>query len=218
MLSPRRPAPQLSAERRFAEPVADQDSLLQTIASLARTLLPSLERHGVGARLLEASFFRIDGEVSRVSVGTASPLRAPETVSMLFSERLSALGSEWDAGFGFDMVRLAVLRAEPLGATQIDLAGEGAGEADLARLFDRLAARLGPARVTRTAPADTHIPERAQYRRPLAGLAAAPAWTLPDMDAETPPERPLRLFVRPERSKRSPKCRRDRRFAFAGAA
>jgi len=198
VLSPRRPAPQLSAERRFAEPVVDQDSLLQTIASLARTLLPALERRDVGARLLEASFFRIDGEVSRVSVGTASPLRASETVSMLFAERLSALGSEWDAGFGFDMARLAVLRTEPLSASQIDLVGEEAGEADLARLFDRLSARLGAARVTRAAPAGTHIPERAQRSRPLAGLAAAPAWAMPEMEAETPPERPLRLFTRPE--------------------
>ncbi len=197
-LSPRRPAPQLSAERRFAEPVADQDSLLQTLASLARSLLPSLERHGVGARLLEASFFRIDGEVSRVSVGTGSPLRTPETIALLFSERLAALSSEWDAGFGFDMARLAVLRAEPLEPTQIDLVGEGVREADLEKLFDRLAARLGPTRVTRAAPADTHIPERAQRRQPLAGFAAAPVWTMPETDAETPPERPLRLFARPE--------------------
>ena len=70
----------------------------------------------LGARLLEAAFFRIDGEVARIGVGTASPLRAADSVAMLFAERLTALESEWDAGFGFDMVRLAVLRAEPLEA------------------------------------------------------------------------------------------------------
>lgn len=197
VLSPRRPAPRLSAERRYAEPVVDIDSLLETVASLARTLVPALERHGLGARLLEASFFRIDGEVARAEVGTAAPLRAPETVAMLFSERLAALGSEWDAGFGFDMVRLAVLRSEPLDATQIDLAGKMAEGADLARLVDRLGARLGPARITRFIPVDTHIPERAVCPESLAVRAVPPAWIMPQ-EAETPPDRPLRLFARPE--------------------
>src|SRR5688572_1029304 len=107
VLSPRRPTPLLSAERRFAEPVGDQASLLETIASLARTLRPSLERQGIGARLVEAAFFRIDGKVSRLCVGTARPVRAPDAVAILFSERLSAMESDWDAGFGFDIVRLS---------------------------------------------------------------------------------------------------------------
>jgi protein ImuB len=172
VLSPRKPAPSLSAERRFSEPVVDYDSLLQTVASLAKNLVPTLERNGLGARLLEAAFFRIDGEVVRVEVGTAAPLRAPDAMSLLFSERLSALESEWDAGFGFDMVRLAVLRSEALSATQIDLAGEEGTTADLTHLYDRLGARLGPARITRYLPVDTHIPERAVVASPVAQSAA----------------------------------------------
>ena len=165
-------APTLSAERRFAEPVVDMDSLLATVASLARTLAPVLERRGIGARLLEASFFRIDGEVARAAVRTAAPLREPDTVALLFSERLAALGSEWEAGFGFDMVRLAVLHAEPQDMTQINLAGQADAEADLARLVDRLGARLGAERVTRYIAVDTHIPERAVLAEPVALSAA----------------------------------------------
>src|SRR5688500_11509971 len=67
VLSPRRPAPLLSAERRFVEPVTDQASLLDCVGSLSRTLALALERRDISARLIEASFFRIDGEVSRVS-------------------------------------------------------------------------------------------------------------------------------------------------------
>ena len=200
VLSPRRPPPHLSAERRFAEPVVDRDSLLKTVASLARTLAPALERSALGARFLEAAFFRIDGEVTRIGVGTASPLRAADSVAMLFSERLTALESEWDAGFGFDMVRLSVLRAEPLEAEQIDLSGEGADGAGFARLVDRLGARLGPERVTRFVPADTHIPERAVVSWPLAAsVALAPTWPMREENVEAPPARPLRLFARPER-------------------
>jgi protein ImuB len=199
VLSPRRPAPQLSAERRFAEPVNDRDSLLQTIASLARTLRPVLERHGTGARLLETSFFRTDGNVSRIAIGTANPIRAPDAITALFSERLAALGSDWDAGFGFDTVRLAVLRAEALDDAQIDLSGEGASAPDFARLVDRLGARLGASRVTRFAAVETHVPERAVRAQALAGCAQAPGWSVPCEAGETPPDRPLRLFARPEK-------------------
>jgi protein ImuB len=199
VLSPRRPAPRLSAERRFAEPVVDQDSLLETVRSLARTLHPALERHGIGARLLETSFYRTDGDVTRAAVRTANPVRAPESVGMLFAERFSALGSDFDAGFGFDMVRLSVLQAEPLAAAQIDLAGEGTDAADFDSLVDQLGVRLGASRITRFLPVDTHVPERASQAKPLAAsAAAAPAWTSAEGEAETPPDRPLRLFTHPE--------------------
>ena len=199
VLSPRRPAPRLSAERRFAEPVVDQDSILETIRSLARALAAALERHGLGARSLETSLFRLDGRVVRVAIGTAQPLRAPDKIVLLFSERLAALADHWDAGFGFDMVRLAVSEADGFDETQIDLAGEGTSAADLMALIDRLGARLGTARITRMAPVDTHIPERAAVAQPLvAATAAAPVWVLPETEEETPPDRPLRLFARPE--------------------
>jgi protein ImuB len=198
MVVPRTPPPQLSAERRFAEPIIDEDSLLQTVRGLARALQPALLNHGVGARRVEASVFRTDGTVARVSVGTVAPVRAADTIAMLFAERLSALGSGWEAGFGFDMVRLAVLAAEPLDATQIDLAGIAESDRGLSHLIDRLGARLGPSRITRFVPRDTHIPERAVVAAPLADAAAtAPTWTMPH-DVETPGDRPLRLFSRPE--------------------
>jgi protein ImuB len=199
VLEPRRPAPQLSAERRFAEPVPDQDSLLETVQSLARALEPVLLGHGLGARHVEAAFYRVDGVVARVSVGMAGRVRAPETIAKLFAERLSGIGTDWEAGLGFDMVRLAVLVAEPLDATQIDLAGTAESDAILSHLVDRLGARLGPERITRLLPVDTHIPERAVRAMPLTGPAKAlPAWRLQEGQAETPPDRPLRLFARPE--------------------
>jgi protein ImuB len=202
VLSPRRPAPQLSAERRFTEPVVDQAPLLDTVASLARTLASALERQGLGARLLEASFFRTDGHVVRIAVGTAAPIRAAEAVAMLFSERLSTLG-DWDAGFGFDTVRLAVTEAEALAAIQIDLSGTGSEGPDLASLVDRLGARLGAARITRFHPVDSHSPERAILASPLAGTLhraakAALGWNLPEFERESQTDRPLRLFVHPE--------------------
>jgi protein ImuB len=175
-LSPRRPAPPLIAERRFVEPVAEEEALFETLGSLARTLQAALTPQGIGARLLQAAFFRTDGAVVRLDVGTAEPLRDAKTVGLLFRERLAALGADWDAGFGFDMVRLAVLSAERLDETQIDLSGETSGGPDFVRLVDRLGARLGRARITRFEAVDTHIPERAVRATPLAAMPKAEAF------------------------------------------
>ena len=73
-------------------------------------------------------------------------MRAPKLVLELFREKFAGLAEEIDAGFGFDMVRLAVLAAAARSGRQIDLAGDCFGEADLDQLIDRIGARLGPAR------------------------------------------------------------------------
>ena len=78
---------------------------------LAATLKEHLERRGEGARMLQLQLFRVDGAVSRIALGTSRPLREPRLVQRLFHERLTALESDIDAGYGFDLVRLSVLAA-----------------------------------------------------------------------------------------------------------
>lgn len=198
VLSPRRPAPLLAAERRFSEPLDDEAALLEIVGSLARTLAPALERHGIGSRSLELALFCVDGRVGRIVVGTAAPLRDPEGVRFLFRERIAALGT-LDAGFGFETARLSVLRVQDLKPTQTDLSGEGGEETDVERLVDRLGARLGMARVRRLLPVDTHSPERAAAVVACAAVPErVPSWGEAATGPEAPPERPLRLFARPE--------------------
>ncbi len=161
-ISPRRPAPALLAERRFAEPIGLEEDVAAALDSLAATLCQTMEARGLGARLIELALFRVDGAVSRVVVGTGRPLRDAKRIGALFREKFLSLGDTLDAGFGFDMVRLAVVEAAPLSATQIDLDGAGNAETDLDGLVDRIGARLGPNAVGRLAPRDSHIPERAE--------------------------------------------------------
>ena len=161
-INPRRPAPTLLAERRFAEPIGLEEDIAAALASLAATLCQTMETRGLGARLLEFSLFRVDGVVSRTAVGTGRPLRSPKRIGALFKERFASLGDALDAGFGFDMVRLAVSEAAPLSAGQIDLTGDAAAETDLDGLIDRIGARLGARAVGRLAPRDSHLPERAE--------------------------------------------------------
>ena len=187
-----------------------------------------METHGVGARLIELALFRVDGVVSRIARRHRPASARRRSASPLSSGRSSpSSATTLDAGFGFDMVRLAVAEAAPLSAAQIDLDGDGEAESDLDGLIDRIGARLGSRAVGRLAPGDSHIPERAEafaaysapdatraLPSPLRGAKGRPAiGSSGRAEALLPPEgeedasrdaaseliaRPLRLFARPE--------------------
>jgi protein ImuB len=214
-ITPRFEAPAFMAERRFPEGLTQLADIEATLRRLADELRPLLEREGVGARELEAVFYRVDGAVKRVRTGTSRPLRDPARIFGLLRERLARLGEEdgLDAGFGFDVLRLcadAVERMDdeqnPLGLREDESAASGAPDlADLADLVDRLGARLGLRRVLRLYPQQAHLPEFAIAAIPAAYPAPAPSVASDLFHAAaagegfaSAPSRPARLFERPE--------------------
>lgn len=202
-LSPRLPVPALSAERRLIEPVTATEDIEGLVLFLARSLKTALEGRGEGARTLQLTLFRVDGTLTRLLVSTVRSVREPQWIARLFHERLSRIEGGLDAGYGFDLVRLAVLGSAPLPASQSDLVDEdheSDAAAELARFVDRVCARLGRTTVLRQVAVASHIPERAVAAFPFgdAGLAAHA-----DRDEETArfastAERPIRLLRRPE--------------------
>jgi protein ImuB len=197
-LSPLLPIAPYVAERNFHEPIAREEDVLATVERLAGRLATTLAARGDGARRLELALFRTDGMVKRISAGTSRPLRDPPAIRALFVERLAALGDEIDPGFGFDLVRLSVLAAEPCPDQQTGF-GTREDREELDHLIDRLSARLGRRRVARLIAHDSHIPELA------AGIVPAQAEADAGWDAfrrfrtemgSSP--RPLRLLARPE--------------------
>jgi protein ImuB len=196
-ISPRLPVPSLSAERPLAEPIGLLDDIEMMVALLARQLKRDLERRGEGAERLQLHLFRVDGAVSRIMVGSSRPLREPGLIQRLFHEKLTALATDIDAGFGFDLIRLCVLAAARLDPAQADLDGTMADAAgDIALFADRVRVRLGDEAIRRPRLVESHLPERA--------AAAVPFSSLPD-DARTAirqpavgKERPLRVFDQPE--------------------
>ncbi len=197
---PRLPLPSYIVERRFPEPVAREEDVLGTITHLADELARAMERHGDGARLLQAALFRTDGKVQRIEIGTGEPLRDPVRMSRLFDDRLAILADEYDPGFGFDVIRLSALSTARLDPVQSGLSGRD-DTAELAHLIDRFSTRFGAARVQRLVENDTHIPEFAT--RVVAAQAVR------QMSASLPPQesclqdsllpiRPIRLFEYPE--------------------
>jgi protein ImuB len=198
-LNPRLPVAPYVAEQRFAEPIAREEDVLAVTERLAGRLARALERRGDGARRLELTLFRTDGELRRLAAGLSRPSRDPAAIRALFTERLAALADAFDPGFGFDMARLSATVAEPSAPEQIGI-GSGHGEAELSRLVDRLSARLGGQRVRRLIAQDSHIPEIAATSLSAQASGTDDGWAAfrrHRAGAEASP-RPLRLLARPE--------------------
>ena len=192
-ISPERPLSPVFALRRFAEPIARIEDALACLEDLGREAAQTLlERHQGGRRFI-ARFFRSDGAIVGVEIGTGRPTRDPALLIRLFRERVDALSDPIDPGFGFDMIRLDVGQCEALTARQDDHLAPSRHEEDLAELVDRLSVRLGARRVHRAQPENSHIPECAAS--PCAP-SRLPVWeSAPEGE---PPMRPLRLFDPPQ--------------------
>lgn len=194
-ISPRRPLAMLSVERQLAEPVSEEEKILDLAGRLAYGLKSGLEARGDGGRLFELLLFRVDGRVFRIEVGTSAPLRAPERIKALFNERLRVLHDDLDAGYGFELVRLNVLRSEPFREGQETL-DRRSDDSDLfATFMDQVSARLGSRCLSVPTAHASHWPERASVLAPM--LDGFPAET----EMTAPPSRgvrPTRLFAHPE--------------------
>ncbi len=196
-ISPRLPVAGLSAERRLAEPVTREEDLLFLAGELSRALVPLLERRGLGGRLFELSLFRVDGAVFHIHAGSSRPLRDHRRMEALFAGRFAALQDDLDAGYGFEILRLAVSHAEPLESRQMDL-GRPVEKADnLADFIDQASARFGPDCVKMPVILESHLPERSANFLP-AREALEGAEEEETGPAPFRPVRPIRLFRYPE--------------------
>ncbi len=198
-ITPLRLTPEIMAEKHFTEPLGETESLLAVLERLAGDAMKTLEARGAGGRVFEASFFRTDGAVRRITIETAQATRETPGLMRLIRLRIETLADPLDPGFGFDALRLCVVRHEPLAERQSILDGGTAredGPREITDLVDRLAARFGRENVRRFIAHDTHDPAMAGGTTPyLSDVASAP-W--PEPEPEQPPLRPLTLFRHPQ--------------------
>jgi protein ImuB len=198
-MAPRRARPAIRLERRFAEPVGSTAYALAVLESLAGEAAQQLGERAQGGRRFEALFFRSDGLAFPLRIETGQPVRDAAALMRLFRERIDSLSDPIDPGFGFDMVRLTVPRAEPLAPSQLALeGGEARARENIAALVDRLSTRTGRRRIQRLVPRDTHIPEQAQLALPAVECRAPADWTDAAPAPGDPPMRPLHLFDPPQ--------------------
>ncbi|USI75015.1 Y-family DNA polymerase [Sphingomonas morindae] len=187
-----RPIEPVIAERRFAEPIAAAETIARVLAELVATLAERLCARGLGARLVRLVCQRVDRAEQTVHIGCARATREAAHLLRLLAMRIETI----EPGYGIETMRLVVLRADPLApVTAADLAraalAGGTGLApDLAPLVDRIAVRLGPARLYTPSALESDVPERSVGR--VAPLAEAVPWP-------TRWPRPARILRRPER-------------------
>lgn len=198
-ISPRRPLPDFVVEHRFADPVTAQSVLRDTLYKISKNLSLLLEEKGLGARALEAVFFRADGVVRRLPVETGAAVRDPALIDRLFRIKLDSLADPLDPGFGFDVVCLKATLTEKVSSeiSSID-GGDSKSEGEINQLIDRLSTRFGAQRVIRFHAQDTHIPEAASIGLPAQSREkTGVAWRRLSNIGEIPC-RPLRFLSHPE--------------------
>ena len=161
-LSPLGEAPSRRVRLSFMEPITEPTDLLLATQRLTADLVLRLVREGTGARRLDLGFYRVDGRVERIRLGTARPSRDPRHLAALFKERLDTI----DPGLGIEDMILAAFAVEPLPPEQIGLPGHVAKNetSGIAPLLDRLGNRLGLDALSRLEPRESYIPERASVR------------------------------------------------------
>ena len=182
---PRRPLaepPVLSVVRNFSEPLMSSEALLACVADLCGEMCALLASKALGARAVRLSLFRADGTVAEAFAAMSAPSREAAHILRLLNEKVAGV----DAGFGIDLLRLDVVRAESLGAREVALEGKGMRLVQSpALLIDRLSNRLGAAAITFLRPRASHIPERAEVR--VTALASAGGSRLFDLASPLSP-------------------------------
>jgi nucleotidyltransferase/DNA polymerase involved in DNA repair len=172
-------------ERRLLEPIGTAEAIEQVMGDLLADLAGVLQARGLGARSVQLTGLRIDGNEQVVAVGTSRPTREASHLLRLLKLRIEQI----DPGMGIEQFWLIAPHTELLDA--VDLGAVLAGEEvvrDPSRLVDVIAGRIGANSVFRIAPVESHVPERAVTRSdPNEEPGEWPNWP-----------RPIRLFARPE--------------------
>ena len=171
---------------KLEEPATHPEAPTQALERLIPDLVRQLQRRHLGARRLMLIGFRVDGSTAVASVATSIPSREPKHLQRLLADKAAAL----DPGFGFDAFALEASWAESLPSAQDSLVDHPSSEREVARLIDRLTVKLGPDKVRRPQPFESHLPERASGWRPA--LDKTDAFQAPAT------QRPQRLLDRPE--------------------
>lgn len=206
-LDPVVPPAIIAAAQRFAEPVMTAEAIGHWLGMLVPRLAAALEKAGLGARRIELVADRVDHVPQRIAIGLARATRDPAHILRLIARRIETI----EPGYGIDAMTLHVRRAEPLGPRAIAESLDPDAPPDIAPLVDALANRIGGARLWRTAPVESDVPERSVALCPPLDPPAREATPLRrddvrllSRDAPLPPwhaawPRPVRLLKRPER-------------------
>jgi len=167
----------------FAEPIFAPAQLQAACAMLAAALCARLAAARLGTTALAARFYRIDAAVPEFVLGFAAPCRDELQISKLCKEKLQQI----DPGFGVEAISLTAEHTETLAPAQRSMERDAP---DFAAPVNTLLNRLGAAKIWRATPHESHVPEFAVKKIPVA-LPPVP-WGRPRL------RRPIKLLARPD--------------------
>ncbi len=180
------------------EPILLKEDITRITQQLIVRLIQRLMSEDRCARRLRLIFYRVDGEVRKLTIGTSRINCNSNVILQSFSERFNQI----DLGFGVDVISLEALVTNPLVAHQtvLDIT-EKRKKLENPDLLDRLVNRFGSDAVIRVSRRKSYIPEKAEIRVPVI----SESFELEDQDqwftqlSDPIITRPLRLLRQPER-------------------
>lgn len=179
----------IQVRRAFApEPIGAPETLARYTVKLVQDLCAVLEDKGVGVRVADLRFHRVDNRIAAIRIKTAKSTRDLKRLASLLCDKIETV----DPGFGIEQMVLSATAVEALDWKAAVNHLTQTRPPDVSDLIDTLVNRLGcTGKVYRLDPADSFVPERSVRR--TAPLAAAP-----DLDWPLDWPRPTRLLSPPE--------------------
>lgn len=179
----------VQVRRAFApEPIGAPETLARYTLKLVQELCAALEARGLGVRIADLRFHRVDNRIEAIRIATAKPVRDVKRLARLLCDKIETV----DPGFGIEQMVLTATATDPLvwKVQANDLTAPP--PPDVSDLVDTLANRLGRSgRVYRLDPGDSFVPERSVRRVEATAPSPELAWPV-----NWP--RPTRLLARPE--------------------
>lgn len=207
-LSPIGPPRIFATRMRLPDPIGLLQDVMAVIARLLTPLCEKLEQHGMGARALALTLFRVDKHEEVLTIRFARPLRDANTLLPLIEYHIARI----DAGYGFDGIRL---EAQELHTQQAHTVGAYRKDEGYDDLLTRIGNRIGFENIRKIVPQDCHLPEKSYAL--VRYDAEDPAWS---KVVASKGMRPMILFT-PERitarGKTPPKTFHWRKLRFQTA-
>jgi protein ImuB len=168
-IDPVRPVAPPVVERVFAGPATQLEAVVLAVRGLLAELSNVLEHRECGARRLELELDRPDAGPLSVTITLGRPSRDVGHLWSLLRPKIESINLGW----GVERLRLAASGLGRLpheeGAwawSELETDGKRLDRA-FGELLDTLSNRLGPGRVVRVDPVESHLPERTFRLRPV---------------------------------------------------
>lgn len=172
------------------EPIRTATAIEIAINRLLENLCKRLQQEGKGIRTAVLKYYRIDGKIMQVEIGTNRATHNIHHLFKLFELRIATI----EPALGVELFVLTASKIDDVPLFQEALWNGKPGLDDLAivELLDRIAGKVGGDKIHRYLPAEHYWPERSIKLATSIQEKPAIAW-------RTDRPRPTQLLARPER-------------------